>query len=61
MRNPNRLDSFYSKLMALHKRYVPDWRFGQLMINFIAECGDPFYMEEDDFLEEFEAYLSNYS
>jgi hypothetical protein len=35
---------------------MPDMRFGQLMYNFFHECGDPFYLEDDKFLEEFKKY-----
>lgn len=56
-RSTERLDSFYDKMKFLHKKYVPDWRFGQLMVNFIGTYGDPFYFEEDRFLEKIETYL----
>lgn len=36
MRDPNRLDSFYEKLHEVHKKAFPDWRFGQLMSNFLG-------------------------
>ena len=51
MRNPERLDSFYEILKRIHKDYFPDWRFGQLVVNFMRYYGDPFYLEEDKFLE----------
>lgn len=59
MRDPNRLDNFYEKFKELHKTYCPDWRFGQLIINFINwHCSiykvDPFYIEEDKCLDRFE-------
>ena len=57
MRNPERLDEFYEKIKELHKKYCPDWRFGQLMSNFADCVGDIFYWEEDAFLESFEEYL----
>ena len=57
MRNPERLDEFYEKIKELHKKYCPDWRFGQLMSNFADNVGDIFYWEEDAFLESFEEYL----
>lgn len=57
MRNPERLDDFYDKLRDIHKKYVPDWRTDQLMFNFISETGDPFYWEEDEFIERLEKYL----
>ena len=57
MRNPERLDDFYDNVKNLHKQYVPDWRTGQLMFNFISETGDPFYWEEEEFIKRLERYL----
>ena len=52
MRDPNRLDSFYEELKKKHKKICPDWRFGQLLYNFLSYIGkDPFYIEEDKMLE----------
>ena len=56
MRDPERLDSFYAILKRIHKDYFPDWRFGQLICNFLGEYGDPFYWEEDKFLEKIGEY-----
>ena len=56
-RKPERLDSFYDKLKEIHKTYVPDWRVGQLMYNFIRDYGDPYYLEEDAFLAAIEDYI----
>ena len=50
MRDPKRIDKFCNQLADIWKK-VPDWRFGQLMYNFICETGDPFYWEEDECLE----------
>lgn len=52
MRDPNRLYKFYENLRDIHMTYFPDWRFGQLMINFIEwyynKYGrDIFYIEDD--------------
>ena len=58
MRNPDRIDIFCNEL-AKQWHKVDDWRFGQLIINFLSECGDPFYWEEDDFLEKLYG-LENY-
>ena len=33
MRDKNRLDGFYKRVCNIHKRYFPDWRFGQLVSN----------------------------
>lgn len=57
MRKPERLDNFYAKLAELHKKYVPDWRFGQMIYNYLREMPDPFYLEEDKMLEKLEEYL----
>ena len=58
MRDPNRLDKFYDELKELHKKYFPDLRFGQLMYNFFSWYGDPFYLEEDKFMETFRKYIA---
>ena len=52
MRDINRLDAFYENLKAIHKNYIPDWRFGQFILNFmewyVAKYRrDLFYVEED--------------
>lgn len=61
MRDPNRLYSFYSELTEIHRRSFPDWRFGQLMMNFLGwvqiNKGDPFFPEEDRML----TYLKEYA
>ena len=46
----------YSTLMDLHKRCVPEMRFGQFMENLLGEIHieqgkDPFYMDDDNFIE----------
>lgn len=61
MRNPDRLDAFYNRLKDIHKTYVPDWRFGQMMCNFISEYGDPFFLEEDEFIAAIEDYIKKNS
>lgn len=58
MRNPERLDNFYEELKKIHKEAFPDWRFGQLIYNFLSWYGkDPFFMEEDKCLEEFKKFV----
>lgn len=60
MRNPNRLDAFYDKLKRLHKENVPDWRFGQFLVNFLTWYNrDPFYLEEDKIMEEISRYFDS--
>lgn len=63
MRDINRLDNFYNELKNIHKQF-PDWRFGQLIINFQRWCNkvknisDIFYLEEDKVLFLLEEYLT---
>lgn len=61
MRDVNRLNEFYDTIKANHKKYFPDLRFGQLMMNFLgwvqqAKKIDPFFPEEDRMLEYFKEY-----
>lgn len=56
MREPNRLDKFYDEMKKIHKKSFPDWRFLQLMSNFMgwiySEYGkDPFFIEEDTMIK----------
>lgn len=62
MRNPDRLDKFYDKLKEIHKENVPDWRFGQLMSNFLTwvyntKNTDIFFPEEDKMIQLLEEYF----
>jgi hypothetical protein len=41
MRDIERIDKFLAKVGEIWKRECPDWRFGQLLYNFIDE--DPFH------------------
>lgn len=59
MRDPDRLDEFYDRLKELHKKYVPDWRFGQMVFNIMRSCGDPFFWEEKEYLDKAEDFLKN--
>ena len=56
MRDPTRLNKFYSEMRRIHQQYFPDWRFGQLMSNFFGWAWneketDPFFPEEDRMLQ----------
>ena len=56
MRDPKRLDKFYSELCELHKKYFCDWRFGQFCSNFFgwlySEKGkDLFFPEETEMIK----------
>ncbi len=63
MRDPKRLDKFYDELKELHKKYLPDWRYGQLMSNFItwmtwSKNTDIFFPEEDDMMHYIKSFIS---
>ena len=57
MRPIERIEPFLKELGNIWKERFPDWRFGQLIYNFISENGDPFYWEDEEFLARFRAYL----
>ena len=65
MRDPKRLDGFYDEVKRIHKEYFPDWRFGQLMTNYLRwlyDGGtDPFFPEEDRILECLKEYARTHS
>lgn len=57
MRDPERLEKFYEEIKKIHKDYFPDWRFGQLMMNFLSSAkSDPFFWEENRFIENLKEY-----
>ena len=62
MRKAERLDYFYDEKSRLHKKYLPDWRVGQLDSNFYGWLGavqgrDLFFPEEDEMLKWFKQYV----
>ena len=62
MRDPNRLDKFYTELCQIHKEHFPDWRFGQLCSNFFGWLAstkqvDLFFPEEGKMLEYLKEYV----
>lgn len=64
MRNVNRLDNFYDELKEIHKKYFPDFRFCQLILNFLGwimkeKKNDPFFIEEDQCIEWLKEYVGN--
>ena len=66
MRDPNRLNDFYDEMKRIHKVYFPDWRFGQLMSNFLGwvyseKKKDPFFPEEEEMLRYFLEFSGEYS
>ena len=57
MRDSKRIRSFCNRLAAAWEQ-LPDWRFGQLIINALSEMGkDPFFPEEDEMIEFIEGYV----
>lgn len=61
MRDPERLEKFYEEVKIIHKRSFPDWRFTQLVINFLSwilykKKVDGFHYEEDKTLELLKEY-----
>ena len=61
MRDPNRIDKYCKRLAEVWKE-LPDWRLGQLMINFIDCRGGPlaFYMEDEDFMIMLEKFVKEF-
>lgn len=58
MRDINRMDMFLQQIKEEWSK-VPDWRFGQLMFNMFKEMGDPFYWEEEKFIEKLKGFLKD--
>lgn len=62
MRSFDRLNDFYNELLALHQKYICDWRFGQFIMNFCVwhknkYRSDIFYLEEDICIKRIKEYL----
>ena len=56
MRDLKRIDKFTRELNRIWITYFPDWRFGQLMSNFLGWISykkeiDIFFPEEEEMLE----------
>lgn len=49
MRDPERIPKVLAELQKLWE-LVPDWRFGQLLVNLPFEH-DPFHMEDDEMIQ----------
>ena len=51
MRDPNRIDGYCERLVKIWKQ-VPDWRFGQLVVNlariYQQQTGHDIFFREDD-------------
>jgi len=61
MRSKDRIDGFMSTMQGYWEKYFVDFRFGQLMLNFLGwgyeKHGDPFFWEDDKFIQYFEEYI----
>lgn len=58
MRRKDRIKPFMMKLADIWEKNVPDWRFGQLLVNVInTQSEDPFFFEEDKMLKLFEDFF----
>ena len=62
MRDKNRIPEFTKELEIIWMQCYPDWRFGQLMMNFLNYVAleykrDPFFPEESEMLK----YLKEYA
>lgn len=62
MRNPNRIEPFLKEIGKVWREKAPDWRFGQLMVNFLPylqnKVGDVWFPEEDEFLLTFKQFFN---
>lgn len=59
MRDPRRCIEVMRTIQSHWENTCPDWRFMQLMSNFMSWLGyDPFYMEDDQFVEKFEEFIN---
>lgn len=60
MRDTKRIKPFLEEIEKLWEK-VPDWRFGQLIINVLGTCKkDPFFYEEDEMLELWKEFFKEY-
>ena len=58
MRDPNRIYVICSQIAKAWHDNVPDWRFTQMLCNFLSYMGsDYFYMEDEVFMEKFNEYM----
>ena len=61
MRDIKRIRAFCNRLAAAWEM-LPDWRFGQLMVNALGEMDiDPFFPEDDKMIEYIENYVKKHS
>ena len=57
MRDIERIDVICDKLKEMWKKF-PDWRFTQMIVNFMSYVGsDCFYMEDEEFIEKLNQFI----
>ena len=66
MRDPKRLDKFFDEFKKIYKKKFPDWRFFQLMSNFMGwvyqeKKKDPWFIEEPQCMELFKEFSEEMS
>ncbi len=63
LRDPKRIYAFCHELAELWATKVPDWRFGQLVLNVLGEMQvggrDPFFPEEGEMMDFFMQYFGD--
>lgn len=60
MRKKERIKPFLERLEKVWE-LVPDWRFGQLMVNVFGSMKrDPFFPEDEEMIEIIEKYFEIY-
>lgn len=61
MRDPKRIYEFCNELATIWATNVPDWRFGQMMMNVLGKMQsggrDPFFPEEDEMIKFFREFF----
>ena len=61
MRDTKRIYKFCNELADVWCKAVPDWRFGQLMVNIFRQMAvdkrDPFFPEEEEMMKIIKNYL----
>lgn len=59
-RDKKRIKPFLERLEKVWNS-VPNWRFGQLIVNVFSTINaDPFFPEDDEMIEYFENYFKDY-
>lgn len=65
IRNPEKLDSFYSQLCEIHKKSFPDMREAQYMLNLLGWINsnkrDSFFIESEEFIKYAKEYANSNS